>query len=113
VTPDERARGLMYRESLEPRHGMLFIFESDGMPGFWMRNMLISLDLVWIDSDGVVVGVTARVPPAPDGSPPPLYYPPESIRYVLEINAGEAQALHIVPGSRAIFQGIPLPRRSW
>ena len=108
VTPQERARGLMERPSLGRDRGMLFIFESDGLPGLWMRGMLISLDFVWIDAEGVVAGVTADVLPAPEGGQPPLYYPPRPVRYVLEINAGMAEKVGIGAGSRATILGIPL-----
>ncbi|MBI4199238.1 MAG: DUF192 domain-containing protein [Chloroflexi bacterium] len=109
ITPQERARGLAGRERLESGQGMLFLFEADGTPGFWMRGMLISLDMVWLDARGVVVGVTPDVPPvAPDASAP-LYFPPRPVRYVLEIAAGRAAAAGIRPGSQAVFRGVPLP----
>ncbi len=107
ATPQERAMGLMYRSSLEREHGMLFIYDADGEPGFWMLNMIIPLDIVWIDAQGVVAGVSANVPPAPDWRSPPMYHPPRPIRYVLEINAGLAAVLGISPGSVATFVGIP------
>jgi len=92
--------------------GMLFIFDADGMPGFWMRGMLFPLDMVWLDAEGVVVSVTASVPPASGGNQPPVYYPPRPIRFVLEINAGMSQELGIAPGSGATFLGIPLAGKS-
>ena len=112
VTPAERAMGLMGRASLERERGMLFIYQADAMPSFWMRGMLIPLDMVWIDADGVVAGVTANVPPAQEGSQAPLYYPPRPIRYVLETNAGMAMEMGIGPGSRATFLGVSLEAAS-
>lgn len=108
VTPQERARGLSGRESLGRKSGMLFIFEGDTVPAFWMRGMLIPLDIVWLDATGEVAGVAANLSPAGEGGQPPLYYPPRPIRYVLEINAGLAQELGIAQGSKVVFQGIPV-----
>ena len=106
VTPQERADGLSGRPPLEREEGMLFIYAVDSTPGFWMRGMLFSLDIVWIDAGGVVAGVAAELPPA-SGGQPPSYFPPRPIRYVLEINAGLAVELGITTGSRAIFEGVP------
>lgn len=106
VTPQERADGLSGRSGLERDEGMLFIYAGDSTPGFWMMGMLFPLDIVWIDAEGVVVGVAADLPPA-SGSQLPSYYPPRPIRYVLEINAGLAVELGIGVGSRATFEGIP------
>ena len=107
VTPQERARGLMGREELTDGQGMLFLYESDVTPGFWMLGMLIPLDIVWIDGDGVVAGVARNVPPEPGNPQPPLYFPPSPIRYVLEIKAGRAQELGVGAGSRATLVEIP------
>ncbi|MBI4200737.1 MAG: DUF192 domain-containing protein [Chloroflexi bacterium] len=112
ITPQERALGLMGRQSLGNRQGMLFIFEGDTVTSFWMRGMLIPLDIVWLDADGMVVGVAANVPPAAGGVQPPLYYPPQPVRYVLEVNAGTAKELNIEVGSRASLLGVPSSRHS-
>ena len=102
-TPEQRARGLMGRGHLGDRDGMLFIYELEGLHGFWMRGMLIPLDMVWIDAAGVVAGVTANVSPAPKGTNPEIYSPPRPIQYVLEINAGLADQVGIRAGSLARF----------
>ena len=107
ITPEERARGLMGRERLGDTQGMLFIYQTNATPGFWMRGMLIPLDIVWIVADGVVAGIEREVPPAPSSTEPPLYYPPRPILYVLEINAGRAREVGIMAGSRATLRSIP------
>ena len=104
VTLEQRAKGLMGREHLGDREGMLFIFEVEGLHRFWMKGMEIPLDMVWIDADGIVVGVTANVPPAPKETSPKLYSPPRQILYVLEINAGLAEEVGIRAGSQARFR---------
>ena len=106
ITPEQRARGLMGREHLGDREGMLFIYGVEGPHRFWMRGMVIPLDMVWIDGDGVVAGVTANVPPAPEGTIPAIYSPPRPILYVLESNAGLADAVGIRAGSQARFAPV-------
>ena len=97
----------MGRSSLDNDKGMLFIFPSEASPSFWMQGVLIPLDFVWIDGRLNVVGVTANVPPHSGSGSPPLYHPPQPIRYVLEVSAGIADELGIVPGSLVELVGIP------
>ena len=107
VTPEERSQGLMHRQSLGEKQGMLFIYQRDNSPGFWMKNMFIPLDIFWIDAKGTVVGVAANVPPHQGNDPPPVYRPPSPIRYVLELNAGTAKRYGIKPDSKATLIGLP------
>ncbi len=88
--PEERARGLMFREGLGEGEGMLFVFERDGLHPFWMKNMRFPIDIVWLDSDGRVIHLETDVPPCP-GPPCPLYTPRVSARYVLEVGANSAR----------------------
>ena len=55
ITPQEREKGLMERKVLEDNNGMLFVFSDEGEYSFWMKNMEMSLDIIWIDADGNVV----------------------------------------------------------
>lgn len=93
---EERARGLMFRESLPASAGMLFVYDRPQRASFWMRNTLIALDMIFLDPAGVVTRVHEAAVPLDetpiDGGP--------GVRYVLEINAGLARALGIVPGTR-------------
>ena len=109
VTPEQIARGLMGRQHLDDREGMLFIFKAEGLHSFWMKGMVISLDIVWIDADSTVTGVTANVPPATESTVPSSYSPPQPILYVLEINGGRAEEAGIRAGS--VVEFVPkLPR---
>lgn len=110
ITPAERVKGLSGRESLEPRTGMLFIFEDREASSFWMREMLFPLDFVWISEDCHVVEITSDVPfPEPDTetSSLPTYSPSVPAAYNFEINAGEANELGIGVGDAVRFTGIP------
>lgn len=106
VTPQEVADGLMYRPSLPENRGMLFIFEADRYPSFWMKNTLIPLDLVFLDSTGSVVDVVANVPPCA-ADPCPTYSPKTPARAVLEMAAGTAARHGVEAGAVVTFQRIP------
>jgi len=106
VTQQEVADGLMYRPSLPEDRGMLFIFDADRYPSFWMKNTLISLDLVFLDAAGSVVDVVANVPPCA-ADPCPTYSPRSPARAVLEVAAGTASAHGIEPGVAILFERVP------
>jgi len=88
-TPEEQAQGLMFRESLPPRHGMLFLFPEPGVHKFWMKNTMIPLDMIWLDREGRVVFVSADTPPC-KADPCPSYGPDAPASTVLEIAGGMA-----------------------
>jgi uncharacterized protein len=56
-TPEQRATGLMHRFSLQPDHGMLFVFEQPQPLGFWMKNTYIPLSIAFIDANGTVLNI--------------------------------------------------------
>lgn len=97
-TPSERERGLMNREDLGENSGMFFIFDSEGEYSFWMKNTLIPLDLIWISENLEVVDVKTAEPCAPEFCD--IYTPKGSAKYVLEINAGEAERFGITTGEK-------------
>ena len=106
MTPEEIATGLMYRPALPGDRGMLFIFAQERVPSFWMKNTLISLDLVFFDSSGIVVDVIAEARPC-RAEPCPYYVPDRPARAVLEIAAGQAAALGITEGLKIEFERVP------
>lgn len=86
-TDELRSIGLMGRESLAAGHGMIFEFEQPDMLGFWMRNTLIPLDIIWISADKKIVDIQTVAPCLED--PCTTYFPKESAQFVLEVNANE------------------------
>lgn len=94
-SPEERAKGLMFREHLPRSAGMLFVYQSPQHAQFWMKNTLIPLDMIFADSSGTVVRVHSRARPQDltsiDGG--------EGVLLVLEINGGLAERLGIAMGS--------------
>lgn len=106
VKADDRIRGLSGRASLDAGTGMLFIFEKAERLRFWMREMEIPLDMVWISEDCRVVDVSENVPfPDPETSLEdlPRYAPESPAKYVLEINGGEAADLGLGVGDEVEF----------
>jgi uncharacterized membrane protein (UPF0127 family) len=92
----ERARGLMYRRELGHDDGMLFAFPKDQVHTFWMRNTLIPLDMLFLDVDGVVLGIVREATPQTDTS----RSVGKSGRYVLEVNGGWCAMNGVATGDR-------------
>jgi len=104
-TEAERAQGLMYRSVLGPREGMLFVFDREGVYPFWMKDTLLSLDIIWISSDYRVVHIAANTLPMSTRS----LDPGKKSSYVLEIVGGTAAKLGIRVGSSLKFQSAKKP----
>ncbi len=83
TTPEARSRGLMFREHLDPRGGMLLAYSSDGDHRIWMKNVPIALRVYWLDSAFEVIAMR-RLPPC-KSNPCPVYAAPKPSRYVLEL----------------------------
>ncbi|CUH62670.1 hypothetical protein TG4357_00237 [Thalassovita gelatinovora] len=92
---DERARGLMFRESLPQSGGMLFVYPSPRIVSFWMQNTLIPLDMIFIDDTGMVRKVHHSAVPGDITG----ISSDSQVLAVLEINGGLSQAMGISPGT--------------
>ncbi len=106
VKDEDRAMGLMFRPSLAPDRGMLFLFEQPEFHGIWMKNCKFPIDILWLDEDRTVVHVADSVPPC-KADPCPVYQPLRRASYVVELNAGQARREKAVVGSSVLFT---LPR---
>ena len=105
-TPETRSRGLMFRESMPQGSGMLFVYEQPRRAGFWMKNTLIPLDMLFVDRNGTVTRIHHQAIPGDlttvDGG--------DSVFAVLEINGGLAARYGITTGSQMrhpVFSGGP------
>ena len=99
----QKARGLMFRNEMPLDAGMLLDYDPPGEASIWMRNTLISLDLVYIRADGTIESIYYGAKPH-DETPRPSKGP---VRAVLEVNAGVTRLLGIQPGDKvehAIFK---------
>ncbi len=96
LTPEDQARGLMFRRELPEGQGMLFDFQREQPATFWMKNTYVSLDMIFIRADGRILRIAENTVPlsealVPSGGP---------VRAVLEVVAGTARKLGIAPGDR-------------
>jgi uncharacterized protein len=99
-TSSERAQGLMNRKSLDENKGMLFIFEDEKKVRFWMKNTLIPLDMIFLNSAYEVVGIQKDVQPCKK-DPCATFGPDKNVKYVLEVNAGIADKSALKEGNKA------------
>ena len=100
VTPDADERGLMYRKTLGEEEGMFFALAGERrIQTFWMHNTCIPLDMLFIDEDGLIVGVVESAPVLDDGT--------RSVdcpsRFVLEVNAGWTRRHNVQPGQHVVI----------
>jgi uncharacterized membrane protein (UPF0127 family) len=93
----DKAKGLQGRTNLCHDCGMVFIFEREGYYGFWMKETLINLAMLWINSDGKIVHIVKNAEPCvPRKNSYPeceIYSPPSPAKYVLEINPEAARGI--------------------
>lgn len=94
-----RARGLMFRDHLPADAGMLFIHERTEPQAYWMKNTRIALDILYFDDVLTLVSQQRNVPPCSAGDRCPPYPSRAPARYVLELNAGQAEKLHLEDGA--------------
>ena len=94
VTAEQRRQGLMFREQLGEREGMLFVLEQEQNVSFWMRDTPLALSIAFIDARGVIVHVADMVPYSE--APVPSRFP---VRYALEVNQGAFERAGIEVGA--------------
>ncbi len=99
---NERAQGLSGRSVLGDYDGMLFVMPSEAYHGFWMKDMLISLDFLFLDSKGFIVGTKENVPPCGSGICN-SFSSSSPFKYVIELNAGFIEKNRIDIGNSVVF----------
>jgi len=107
-TSEERSRGLSKKESLNEKEGMLFVFtNNEESPIFWMKNMLISIDIIWINN-GKIIQINKNVSPEKDTADDKLtkYTASSSVNYVLEVNSGFSDKYGLKVGDSVDFSQI-------
>ncbi|MGE5340501.1 MAG: DUF192 domain-containing protein [Candidatus Omnitrophota bacterium] len=101
-TPEKRALGLMFRESIPDNFGMLFLFDAEEDLSFWMKNCKVHLDIIYLDSSKRVVDMYSNVPPCKN-DPCPSYESRKPARYVLELRGNRAKELNLKAGDLIFF----------
>ncbi len=97
-------RGMMYRDSLAPDRGMLFVHQQPGMYPYWMHNVRIPLDIIWMNTDRRIVEISADTPPClAEADQCPNYGGHAVARYVLELAGGMAKKHGLKTGDTLDF----------
>lgn len=104
TTTAARERGLGGRRELPDNYGMLFAFNHADTYGFWMKDMLVPIDIFWLDDKGRVVSMMTYVEP---DTYPTVFYPTDPARYVLETAAGFGEAHGIATGTPLVLKKLP------
>ena len=95
----ERAQGLMYRDTMDENNGMLFLMEIQEPQSFWMKNTILSLDIIYADADKRIVSISKNC--KPQSLDPILSVEPAM--YVVEVNAGYTDKFGIKDGDLISF----------
>ncbi len=97
----ERNRGLSYKDSMNKNEGMLFLFQEEVVPLFWMKDMNFPIDIIWISSQKEVVEITEKIYPE---TYPQTFSPSIPIKYVIEVNAGWSSEKEIKKGDKLYYE---------
>ena len=90
-----RSRGLMFRKSLAPNAGMVFIFEEAAQPCMWMKNTYIPLSVAFIDDSGTIINIEDMAPQTED-----THCAKKPARYALEMERGWFTSRGFKPGAK-------------
>lgn len=104
TTTAAQERGLGGRSQIPSGYGMLFVFDHDDRYAFWMRDMLVPIDIFWLDDKGQVVFTTSELATS---TFPNVFYPPVPVRYVLETESGFARRHRIATGTPLLLKSSP------
>jgi len=110
-TPQSRETGMMCLTKLKPDYGMLFVFPQEMDLNFWMKNTLVSLDIVWIGADKRVTVVHDHMKKSTVNTPDSeVAVAGGRGQYVLELPAGAAAKRGLLPGSQLRFE-VSIPEK--
>jgi len=105
VSPQKKAQGLSGHVQLMPKNGMFFVFENPDRHIFWMKDMLLGLDFIWM-RNGTVVNVAKNIPPPEPDQEPETLTPDSAVDAVLEIPAGSVEQFSISVGDRVYIKRL-------
>jgi uncharacterized protein len=104
MRPDDMMKGMMFRDALPPGRGMLFIHARPGRYTYWMSNVKVPLDIIWLDKTKRIVEISADTPPCrTEPVRCPQYGGHFEARYVLELNVGMAARYSLKLGQTLSF----------
>lgn len=96
---DERSQGLMYRKSMDDERGMLFIFNREELQSFWMKNTIMSLDIIYVNSSKEIIKIHKNTIPFSENSLPSG----KPATYVVEVAAGFTDRYSVKEGDKISF----------
>jgi len=99
----KQTQGLMGRWRLHHHHGMLFVYKDEKPRSFWMKNMRIQIDIIYIDSDHKIVSIHPQVKPCPKNGACPSVPSLEPAKYVLETQGGFTKRFNVDIGDLVQF----------
>jgi len=99
---EEKNKGLAFREELDMNKGMFFVYEDEKERSFWMKNVLIPLDIIWINENNNVVFISENTQPCSESFCESIN-PGKNAKYVLEINAGLSKGIGLIVGDNIDF----------
>lgn len=105
-TTEERRQGLSGVSSLPDKEGKLFIFDEEGDYGIWMKDMLIPIDILWVNNNMEIVHIEKNVKPE---SYPAVFNSRKPARFVLELNAFFSDTFKIKVGDKVTIPANDLP----
>lgn len=104
VSDAEKRKGLMFRKNLGDKHGMIFVYEEEASRSFWMKNTLIPLDIIFLDSNKTVINIEKAYPePDTPDSELKVYRSESPAQYVIEVNQNFTERNGIRKGDRVEF----------
>jgi uncharacterized membrane protein (UPF0127 family)/Tfp pilus assembly protein PilF len=107
LTGEQKTKGLDVKNNLTENQGMLFVFQQPYRYGFWMKGMRFQIDIIWLDSNGVVTHIEHSLKPCPHADSNlvcPLYFPEKDSLYVLETVSGFSMKHNLKLGSHVSFE---------
>ncbi|MFN7938701.1 MAG: DUF192 domain-containing protein [Bryobacteraceae bacterium] len=102
---EDMMSGMMFRSTLAPDRGLLFVHSKPGRFSYWMHNVKVPLDIIWMDTEHNIVEVSANTPPCLDSDPVrcPHFGGAEDSQFVLELAAGMAEKYGLRKGIKLSF----------
>ncbi len=97
---EQRTMGLMYRDKMDENQGMLFIFDTEELQAFWMKNTILPLDIIFVNAKMEIIKIQRNAEPFSEKSLPSI----KPAQYVVEVNAGYCERHGIKEGDKIAWR---------
>ena len=99
---EQRTTGLMYRDKMDESQGMLFIFDTEELQAFWMKNTILPLDIIYVNAKMEIVSIQKNAEPFSEKSLPSI----KPAQYVVEVNAGYCERHGVKEGDKIAWRKV-------